>query len=92
MPLLSIIMGGMGQSFVDATTLKEDPTYLGFSFLSDSVITTYLLVNTSTSQVPFNETYSWDKFSDDMQDQILYSVYLGAGKFYFLKLCGCSGF
>jgi len=66
MPLLSIIMGGMGQAFVDATTLRDDPVYL---------------VNTSIGQVPFNQTYSWDKFSDDMQDQILYSVYLGAGLF-----------
>ena len=81
MPLLSIIMGGMGQAFVDATTLKDDPMYLGFSFLSNFAIIIYLLVNESDHQVPFNETYSWDTFSSDMQDQILYSVYLGAGRF-----------
>ncbi|KAE9555670.1 hypothetical protein FO519_001141 [Halicephalobus sp. NKZ332] len=60
MPLLSIIMGGMGQAFVNATTLL-DPSV-------------------SSNETAYSN-YSLDKFSDDMEDQILYSVYLGAGLF-----------
>uniref|UniRef100_A0AC34QYV8 p-glycoprotein n=1 Tax=Panagrolaimus sp. JU765 TaxID=591449 RepID=A0AC34QYV8_9BILA len=67
MPLLSIIMGNMSQSFISATTYIESPT---------------VLVNDSHgTNIPFNETYSLSKFSDDIIDKIMWSVYMGIGLF-----------
>lgn len=37
MPLLSIIMGDMGQSFVDATTYIDSPNFLGNCLLYENV-------------------------------------------------------
>uniref|UniRef100_A0A914Y334 ABC transmembrane type-1 domain-containing protein n=1 Tax=Panagrolaimus superbus TaxID=310955 RepID=A0A914Y334_9BILA len=79
MPFLSIIMGNMSQSFINMTALIE--------IQSDSFplfVILYQVFKDGNESVTFDPTilnYTTDKFSDDVVDKVMWSVYMGAGLF-----------
>uniref|UniRef100_A0A914DYJ7 Uncharacterized protein n=1 Tax=Acrobeloides nanus TaxID=290746 RepID=A0A914DYJ7_9BILA len=70
MPFLSIIMGSMSQSFINATM------FINCDSMNDSIY------RDNSGKVVFNcLDYSLPKFSHDIMPQILYSVYMGVALF-----------
>jgi ATP-binding cassette subfamily B (MDR/TAP) protein 1 len=65
MPFLSIIMGNMSQSFINMTALIE----------------IHKSNNQSVTFDPSILNYTTDKFSDDVIDKVMWSVYMGIGLF-----------